>query len=829
MAIDLNNLGRMSRGKKIDPREIFMALPSKNEKYDYPRDVQSEVWKKWFEKRNNRDNIIKMNTGSGKTVVALMILKSCLNEGKGPAIYVVPDSYLMQQVKEQADLLGIETTTNEAGLNFKRGKSILIINIHTLVNGKSKYGMRSEDNVEFESIVIDDIHACMSVIQNQFMITLNGESVGYEKIVNIFLNDLKAQSESKIMNILDSDMSYDNMLVPFWAWQEKCSEVLKILLEERKNDSNINFSVDLVKDSLKHCRCYVNRRKIEIIPNSIPIHVIKSLENASRRIYLSATLPDDSIFSTVMDVDLKKIEENITPERANDIGERLIVVPKLVCEDITAEHIRGEIIKLAEEVNVVVLSPSRKSAAIWEECGGKLIDSKNMSEGIEEIKSHSKGLYVILNKYDGIDLPNDACRVLVIDGLPKVVNMNDRYEKEVANQSNRILQQRIQKIEQGMGRGVRSNSDYCIVFLLGNELTDVIYSHNACELFSDATKKQYILSQEICEGAEGIDEIMELVHRILMRDEGWVALNKDIVSSVLYSKEIKYDEAVVAVRKAFNLAEIGSYNEAIEVLCNSSNGIKDEQVKGYYEQQRAEYLNMVDKKAAQQLLISAKKKNKYLLNPIEGVQSSKAIKKFSDQAKEMLQFQEEMKLINDRNKYILFVDEYLDKLVFEENTHDEFEEAIKIVLQLLGFVANRPEKETGKGPDDFCFVSESRSLIIECKNEVKTDTICKHDCNQLEGSFNWFNNVYPMRRGIPILIHKSNVFEYDCSPRKEIRILTMEMLEKLKDSIKKFSVAYAREENYANGSCIKTLLETYKLTGNVFVEQYTVDYKVKSR
>lgn len=326
MAIDLNNLGRMSRGKKIDPREIFMALPSKNEKYDYPRDVQSEVWKKWFEKRNNRDNIIKMNTGSGKTVVALMILKSCLNEGKGPAIYVVPDSYLMQQVKEQADLLGIETTTNEAGLNFKRGKSILIINIHTLVNGKSKYGMRSEDNVEFESIVIDDIHACMSVIQNQFMITLNGESVGYQKIVNIFLNDLKAQSESKIMNILDSDMSYDNMLVPFWAWQEKCSEVLKILLEERKNDSNINFSVDLVKDSLKHCRCYVNRRKIEIIPNSIPIHVIKSLENASRRIYLSATLPDDSIFSTVMDVDLKKIEENITPERANDIGERLIAL-----------------------------------------------------------------------------------------------------------------------------------------------------------------------------------------------------------------------------------------------------------------------------------------------------------------------------------------------------------------------------------------------------------------------------------------------------------------------------------------------------------------------
>ena len=28
------------------------------------------------------------------------------------------------------------------------------------------------------------------------------------------------------------------------------------------------------------------------------------------------------------------------------------------------------------------------------------------------------GLVVLINKYDGIDLPDDACRVLVIEGLP---------------------------------------------------------------------------------------------------------------------------------------------------------------------------------------------------------------------------------------------------------------------------------------------------------------------------------------------------------------------------------------------------------------------------
>ena len=51
-----------------------MALPAKNKNYGYPRDVQTEVWKQWFDKRSEKNIIIKMNTGSGKTVVGLTIL-----------------------------------------------------------------------------------------------------------------------------------------------------------------------------------------------------------------------------------------------------------------------------------------------------------------------------------------------------------------------------------------------------------------------------------------------------------------------------------------------------------------------------------------------------------------------------------------------------------------------------------------------------------------------------------------------------------------------------------------------------------------------------------
>ena len=49
-----------TKAKTIEPREIFMTLPSKAPGYGYPRDVQSEVWKKWFDIRNEKNVILKI-------------------------------------------------------------------------------------------------------------------------------------------------------------------------------------------------------------------------------------------------------------------------------------------------------------------------------------------------------------------------------------------------------------------------------------------------------------------------------------------------------------------------------------------------------------------------------------------------------------------------------------------------------------------------------------------------------------------------------------------------------------------------------------------------
>ena len=111
--IDFNKLNATNTIDTLtNPRDIFSSLPNKDTKYQYPRDVQGQVWQKWFEKKDDSSIILKMNTGSGKTVVGLIVLKSSLNENKGTAVYVVPDNFLVQQVMNEAKLLGIPVTDN---------------------------------------------------------------------------------------------------------------------------------------------------------------------------------------------------------------------------------------------------------------------------------------------------------------------------------------------------------------------------------------------------------------------------------------------------------------------------------------------------------------------------------------------------------------------------------------------------------------------------------------------------------------------------------------------------------------------------------------------
>ena len=830
----LSKLNSNVKPKTIEPREIFMTLPSKAPGYGYPRDVQSEVWKKWFDIRNEKNVILKMNTGSGKTVVGLIMLQSCLNEEKGPAIYVVPDNYLVKQVIDEAKKLGISVTEDKNDYNYSNSKAILVTSIQTIVNGYSYFGMREGGNYPIGSIIIDDVHACMDKIIGQFMIKIDSETAAYKELIAVFSSSLKDYNPKNYIDIVEIKDYQKRMLVPYWEWQRQQENIYRILMKYNdKKNASIYFGLPLIERCLETCDCIITSSAIEISPKGIDLDKISSLEEASRRIYMSATLADDSVFVSALGLTIEDMKNIITPENANDIGDRLVIFPKYVNSDISEIEVKEKVEEIAEKYNVVVLVPSFSRAKFWDENGRRTATKDNIGRIVEILKSGKHvGKVIFVNRYDGIDLPGDACRMLVIDGLPPLNSIKDRYIQSVAPQSTTLLREQVQRIEQGMGRGVRSNDDECCVVLMGDELTDVLSRNKGIDYFSAATRCQYDLSKQLWDllvsetgSKPTVDQIFELANYSLEKDAEWVTTCKESLAAVRYSNEAKVDEKIVAQRKAFERAMKAQWTEAANAIKIVKDKENDRRTKGYLCQIQAEYTNKIDSVRSQEILKAGKDLSAAILSPISGIQYQRAINTIP-QAQAI-----STNLVGrnlDLNELLIYIDGVLSNLCIGSE-YEKFEEALNQIGIILGFVCSRPDKETGgHGPDNLWAIDSNKYLVIECKTEAITRTIKKDYCNQLSGSVNWFkeNYVYP-NECVPIMVHPSKVIDVVASPNEAMRVMTEKELSCIRKNIRDFYSALCQNGNDSDVNKINELLRMYKLRKDDIINMYTVKFERK--
>lgn len=825
-------LENAASNKILEPREIFMSLPAKEPCYQYSRDVQSDVWKKWFEQRDAKNTIIKMNTGSGKTVVGLMILKSCLNEGKGPAVYVVPDHFLERQVLLEAKKLGIKATTDRDDYYYTECQSILIMPIQSLVNGRSAFGINKRQAYPIGSIVIDDVHACLDTISSQFMLKIPYTHDLYNELVEEFRSSLSEYGAFKFNEIVERNYPNEQMLIPFWIWQQKHTEVYKII-QKYENDEETNkfvfFSLPLLKESFSTCNCILTSRYIEITPKGIPIDLISSFESAKRRIFMSATLADDSVFVSTIGLNENEIGSIITPEKANDVGDRLLLFPKHLNNAITDEEIKNNIVRISKQYNVVVIVPSSDRAEFWRDSANYIVNKDNISDVVDKLKNGHVGLVILINRYDGVDLPNDACRMLVIDSLPPLRNEYDKYLHSINANREIYVREQIQRIEQGMGRGVRSPGDSCCVVYMGDNLADVLLRQKGYSYFSQATIAQFELSKNVWalvkEDNESptVEEVFEIANYSLERNTEWIKKSRETLSTVAYSSVAKINPISISLRKAYEAYRKGMTTDAIKEMDKIINSVDDSDSKGYLMQVKAEYTNLHDASKAQQILSSAKKESIRVLTPIVGIQYDKVINN-ATQPKAINDYLTSN--FKDSNEFLLFLQGVLERLDFSADANT-FEQSIKELGIILGFKSTRPDQETnGAGPDNLWAVGNNHYWVIECKNEAVSETICKEYCNQLGGSIRWLHKNYGDDcKCTPILIHNADRIDELASAVEGMRVITNEELNKLKANVRGFGTSLSSISNWGDEQALNRLLMICKLKKDNFLEYYSKNTK----
>lgn len=828
MALDLNKLrGNSLINKEPNPREIFNLLPNKDNKYQYLRDVQAEVLDRWFDRRNDKDTVLKMNTGGGKTVVGLLLLKSCLNEGVAPAIYVVPDNYLVSQVEKEAKLLGLAVEREPDAPAVLQGQAIAIINIHKIVNGLSKFGVGEQGiKLPIGAIVIDDAHACINTIESQFTVEAENTHPIYGSLLKLFHDDLHRQNDALLLEIEAEDPNA-SMLVPFWAWHQKQAEVVKILGDSR-NDDKIKFSWPLIKNFLLHTRCVFNGRRLEISPRCIPIESIPSFINAQRRVFMTATLADDSILVSDLNADPEMVSKHITPRSANDIGDRMILAPQVIDPEITDDELRTYLKSKSNDYNVVVIVPSKfRAESFWQPVADLICDTNNIEETVNKLKTSHIGLVIFINKYDGVDLPGSACRILVLDGLPLARRLIEKIENNYLSRSRDVIGRQVQRIEQGIGRGVRANDDYCVVLLTGAELTRVLFFLEAKDMFSPATRAQLELSNEVTKQiGSGLSEIDSAMEYCLKQVSDWKGLARERLVGVGYAAQATIRPIAVAQRAAFEAATITHFKlaqNAIQEIINSHTEL-DNSTRGWLLWQLAEYMQYTNPVDAQNTLKKAIGLNRRLIKPLEGIDYERLDANALEQSRNAT-----WKLrsyANNKTKLQLDINGILDNLNFTAETYKAFESAMCDVAEFIGFKAQRPETDFGKGPDVLWATGDLSYYVIECKNGASTSTVNKKDCNQLTGSVTWFNDRYDDTCNcVPLLIHPSNLFEHASTPAPDTRVMMIDDLNRFKDAVRDYAKAVGEKLETIEHHEVLKILEHNNLTPKRIIATFTHDAK----
>ncbi|MCQ4822930.1 hypothetical protein, partial [Eubacterium callanderi] len=119
--------------------------------------------------------------------------------------------------------------TDKNDYHYTEKEAILVIPIHTLVNGRSYFGLRKLSNNPIGSILIDDVHACLDTITSQFSLRVPSSHKLYDELIDLFADSWKEYNDNSYMNIIELMDPQKDALLPFWVWKEKENDVYRLL------------------------------------------------------------------------------------------------------------------------------------------------------------------------------------------------------------------------------------------------------------------------------------------------------------------------------------------------------------------------------------------------------------------------------------------------------------------------------------------------------------------------------------------------------------------------------------------------------------------------
>ncbi|MCK0746272.1 DEAD/DEAH box helicase [Chromohalobacter nigrandesensis] len=576
------------------PDRLFRDLPRRKHPSLY--DHQGQVLRTYVtEALGASDVALQLPTGSGKTLVGLLLAEWRRRKYGERVVYLCPTRQLVSQVADEADdkyglsvqafTGSVKNYTPSAKAAYLDGNKVAVTTYSSLFNTNPFF----EDP---DIVLVDDAHASENYIASQWTVNIrrSGEDEGlFYAVAGVLKGKLSEVSYARMIGerIGFEDMTWVDK-IPSYKLAEIAQE-LQSVISQNIRESDQRYAWSMLEDNLAACQLYVTCSEVMIRPLIPPTWTHRPFAGAKQRIFMSATLGAGG--------DLERLtgRTNITrlpiPEGwdRQGIGRRFFIFPeRSLAEDETLDLRRSLMRKAGRSL---VLTPTNEAAEnIREDVGSMLKFPVFTAEDLESSRSgfvdKEGAVAVIANRYDGIDFPNHDCRLLFVEGLPRATNLQERFLMTRMG-ANLLFNERVQtRVLQAVGRCTRGLNDYSAVVVTGEDLPAYLTDRRRRKHFHPELQAEleFGVEQSSEVSAETIKENFEI---FLEHESEWEEANEIILEARGNAVQEPFPamgelSSIVKHEIVWQQAMWGQdYPEAYEAAREVLGGLNNSELRGY--------------------------------------------------------------------------------------------------------------------------------------------------------------------------------------------------------------------------------------------------------
>ena len=535
------------------PSALFHDLSDRSDAVKYLWAHQKEILDSYHaDHLDTADVALELPTGAGKTLVGLLIAEFRRRANAERIAYLCPTRQLARQVGAQAVEYGINAHVfigkqsrydPSQFASYQQAEAIAI----TTYSGVFNVNPRIDTP---HVLIFDDAHSCESYVTGMWSLEIDrSEHLKlYQEFIGLF-GDWLPES----FRVSDGEDSYGRTeLVPGQAFRAASRSVIELLDEHLEAESSPWYALSLLRDHLDGCLCFLSHKSILIRPIVPPTQTHTPFCGARQRLYMSATLGHGGELERIVGV--KKIERIPIPAGwdTRGSGRRLFLLPELSMDDEAANELTIELMKQAGRS--VVLAPTRGECARAEEqledSGLTVFTAADIEDGLDEY-ARTPDAVLVLSRYDGIDLPDDDCRLLVLAGKPAGANLQERFLMSRVAAAPLLRDRVLTRFTQGVGRCTRSDQDYAAVVLRGQDILDFVVRQENLSLLHPELQAELdfgIRNSKRESGAGNVD-FGGLLGEFLKRTSEWKEAEGHI-QELRRSKSRANDEFITSLRNS---------------------------------------------------------------------------------------------------------------------------------------------------------------------------------------------------------------------------------------------------------------------------------------